>query len=273
MNWRPELVALDIDGTAVDRQGRLSHDVRAAVARVVEAGTPVVLATGRAWLDARPVFEQLNLPQGPVVCSNGAVSVEFPPLQVNQLATFSPAPVIADMHELAPTACIAVEDVGQGFRLNRLFPRGELNGRMTVESIAELSSRPVTRVIIRDPQARESDFIGLAERLGMHGVSYAVGWSAWLDIAPQGVTKATALQGVCEQLGIDPARTLAIGDGRNDIEMLEWAGRGVALGDAPWQVQASADDVCANFEDGGTATELNRWFAFGADREAVRRSA
>jgi len=61
-------------------------------------------------------------------------------------------------------------------------------------------------------------------------------------------------------LGIPASAVLAIGDGNNDIEMLRWAGRGVAVGDALEQVRAAADAVTADFDDGGTAVELNRWF-------------
>lgn len=274
MNWRPKMVALDIDGTLVDRVGQLPSDVRAAVQRVVATGTPVVLATGRAWLDTRPVFDQLGLPPGHVICSNGAVWLEAPSLLKRRMMTFDPAPVIAKVIEAAPNARIAVEELGIGFRLNRLFPEGDLRGRMTIQSLDELAARPVTRVIVRDPDANESEFVELAASIGMHGVSYSVGWSAWLDIAPEGVNKATALQAVCDDLGIASDDVLALGDGRNDIEMLGWAGRGVAMGDAPWEVREAASDVAANFEDGGTALELDRWFAFGRRMdEGWRRSA
>jgi hydroxymethylpyrimidine pyrophosphatase-like HAD family hydrolase len=53
---------------------------------------------------------------------------------------------------------------------------------------------------------------------------------------------------------------LAFGDGRNDIEMLRWAGRGVAIGDAPPEVQQAADAVADPFADGGPVAELRRWF-------------
>ncbi|WP_155737608.1 HAD hydrolase family protein, partial [Cutibacterium acnes] len=76
----------------------------------------------------------------------------------------------------------------------------------------------------------------------------------------EGVTKASALDALCRLKGIDPKDVLAIGDGNNDIEMLQWAGRGVAIGDASEQVQAAADDIAPCFEDGGTAVELGRWF-------------
>ena len=189
MTWRPELVALDIDGTLVDRQGNLPLDVKAAVQRVVASATPLVLATGRAWLDARPVFEQLELPPGPVVCSNGAVVLGHPPLKEPRMVTFNPGEVIDTVVEHAPNARIAVEELGVGFRLNRLFPEGDLRGRLTIQSLAELAARPVPRVIVCDPDARQEDFVELAASIGMHGVSYSVGWSAWLDIAPAGSTR------------------------------------------------------------------------------------
>ena len=65
---------------------------------------------------------------------------------------------------------------------------------------------------------------------------------------------------MCADLGLGPSDVLALGDGRNDIEMLRWAGRGVALGDAPYEVREAADHVTGAFGDGGTAKELLRWF-------------
>ena len=86
-----------------------------------------------------------------------------------------------------------------------------------------------------------------------------MGWSAWLDIAPKGIDKSFGLAMICEELGIASHDVLAIGDGRNDIEMLEWAGRGVAMGDSPDEVKAVADAVTGNFADLGTVDELNLW--------------
>ena len=138
-----------------------------------------------------------------------------------------------------PDALVAVEVVGDGYRVNRHFPEGEITGRMWVESVDSLVSEPVTRVIIRDPQSSAADFIELAESLGLRGTNYFVGYTAWLDLAPEGVSKASGLQTVAERLGVDPADVLAIGDGRNDLEMLAWAGRGVAMGQAPPEVTSS----------------------------------
>jgi hydroxymethylpyrimidine pyrophosphatase-like HAD family hydrolase len=115
-------------------------------------------------------------------------------------------------------------------------------------------------VIIRDPHSSEEEFIQLAEKLGLHGTNYFIGWTAWLDIAPEGVSKASALEDVAKELGVAQSDVLAIGDGRNDVEMLRWAGRGVAMGQAPLEVQEAADDVTETVDNDGVAVELARWF-------------
>jgi hydroxymethylpyrimidine pyrophosphatase-like HAD family hydrolase len=258
--WQPKLVALDIDGTIVDHAGVLPESVYAAVRRVVDAGVPVVLSTGRSWHATKPIFDLLELPPGYAVSSNGAVVVAYPPVEVIREVTFDPRDVLDKVAEFAPQALVATEELGVGYRVSDHFPHGDLQGDINKVPWAELRSRPVTRVVVRDPRSSVPDFLRLAERLGLHGVSYYIGYTAWLDIAPEGVHKATGLREVCARLGVDSADVLAMGDGRNDIEMLRWAGRGVAIGDAPDEVKAAADAVTDGFEADGTPTELARWF-------------
>lgn len=259
MNFSPKLVALDIDGTLVDESWQVPSELLAAVRRIADGGVPVVLATGRAWGTTQPVFDQLGLPPGWAVSANGAMVVCYPPLEVMFEESFDPAPTIKRVTELAPHARIAVQE-GLQMRVNQPFPDGELQGDISVESVEELASRPVSRIVIRDPDGSEEAFTKLAQQLGLHEVSYFIGWSAWLDIAPKGIDKAHGLQRVCDHLGLTAADVLAIGDGRNDIEMLTWAGRGVAMGNSPDEVKQVADAVTGHFDDGGTAAELNRWF-------------
>lgn len=232
------------------------------------AGVPVVLTTGRSWHATRPVFEQLGLPAGPVVASNGAVTVSFPPFEIERAVTFNPGEVIEKVLRIHPGVAIAAEVVGQGYRVTRPFPEGDLTGAVEVVTVEELAATDVTRIVVRDPDSSDADFVALADRIGLHGVSYSVGWSAWLDIAPEGVNKASALADVVSGFGLAAGDVLAIGDGRNDIELLTWAGRGVAVGDACAEVQAVADHVTGTFAERGTAQELDRWFA---GRRAVER--
>jgi HAD superfamily hydrolase (TIGR01484 family) len=258
--WHPRLVALDIDGTLVDRNGVLPDAVAEAVALIIQAGIPAVLSTGRSWIGTRPLFELLGLPPGPTVCSNGAVVIRYPPQEIIKAITFDPRPVITQVEEFAPGTLIAVEEIGIGYRLNDRFPGEDLTGELIIEDAEQLSARPVTRVILRDPTRSEEDFLALARHLGMHGVTYFIGWGSWLDIAPDGVNKATALAEVAAGFGVRASDVLAFGDGQNDIEMLRWAGRGVAMGDAPDEVKDAANDVTKTIDDGGPAAELRYWF-------------
>jgi Cof subfamily protein (haloacid dehalogenase superfamily) len=269
--WQPRAVALDIDGTLFLAphgssvvEETVSPRVRSAVERAVAQGVPVVLATGRSTFGITSVLEALELGDGDdsvlAVASNGSVTFSYPPVEVLDTVTFDASDVVRMLLEELPEALVAVEEIGVGYRVNRHFPDGEITGEMTLQSVDELVAHPVTRVIIRDPNSSEQDFLDLAERVGLHGINYYIGWTAWLDLAPAGVSKASGLQSVCRRLGVAADDVLAIGDGRNDIEMLQWVGRGVAMGQAPDEVKGAADDVTARVEDDGAAVELERWF-------------
>ena len=262
MTFTPALVALDIDGTIVSADGVLPDDVRDAVRRVVAAGVPVVLSTGRAWAGTRMIFDALALPPGPSVCANGAMIVNYPPVDVVHEVRFDPADSIARVAAMAPNAAIAVTD-GMKWRVSKPFPDGELNGEVVVETVEELSSRPVSRIVVRDPDSDDDVFNEMVEALGLRGVSYYIGWSAWVDIVPEGVDKARGLERVCGELGVVAGDVLVLGDGHNDIEMIRWAGRGVAMGDAPAEVRVAADHVTGDFDSGGAVQELERWFPAG----------
>jgi Cof subfamily protein (haloacid dehalogenase superfamily) len=260
--WRPKAVALDIDGTLIDHDESLSPAVVDAVRRTA-AQVPVILATGRSWQTTRPVAELLGLPDGGlVVCSNGARTLRYPDGEVVDERTFDPSTVIRSVRQHAPNARMAVEEHDGGYLVTAPFPDGDLGTGAGIRVVTddELAPEPVTRLIIRDPEQSEADFVQLAERLGLHGVSYFVGWTAWLDIAPDGVNKSTALERVRELLDIPRSRVLAVGDGRNDIDMLEWAaveGRGVAMGQAPDEVRAAANETTGTDLNDGVATLLS----------------
>ncbi|HBX81488.1 MAG: HAD family phosphatase [Micropruina sp.] len=260
MTWRPRLVALDIDGTCVGFDGVMTSGLRDVLVRVQAAGVPVTMVTGRSWHATRPVVDALGLVAGQHVCSNGAVRVAYPPFSILGVRTFDATDVVERVHRTHPRAAMAVEVLGTGYRVTRPFPIGELHGDIEIVEPGALLDGPVTRVIVRDPDANDGEFEAMVASLGLHDVSYFVGWTSWLDIAPTNVDKALGLSEVCADLGIDAADVLAIGDGRNDIELLAWAGRGVALGDAPAIVREAADAVTGTFADGGTVEELERWF-------------
>jgi hydroxymethylpyrimidine pyrophosphatase-like HAD family hydrolase len=256
----PKLLALDIDGTLVDWQEEMTPAVRKAVLTARDAGAHVVLSTGRSVYAIMPIIDALGLESGHCVASNGAVTFTYPPVEITSSVTFDAEPAVRMLLSHVPHALVAVEVVGRGYRTNAPFPEGEITGEMWLESVDDLVSEPVTRVIVRDPASSSEDFVALAHTLGLHGTNYFVGYTAWLDLVPEGVSKASGLAAVAAALGVEQADVLAIGDGRNDTEMLEWAGRGVAMGQAPDEVKASADAVTRSLSEDGAALEIAHWF-------------
>jgi hydroxymethylpyrimidine pyrophosphatase-like HAD family hydrolase len=254
------LLALDLDGTTLNHLGELSPRVRDAV-RALPEEVAVVVATGRSILATTPVLAELWLRHGFAVCSNGAVTLELDPAvpdgyTISDTVTFDPRAVLEKMLVALPDALVAVEELGVGFKVSKHFPDGELMGESREVPWEELVEHPVTRVTLRQPEVSAEEFMELVERAGLHGVSYAVGWSAWLDINPEGVSKASALELVRRRLHIEPIHTVAVGDQRNDVEMLHWAAWGVAMGNAPDEVKAVADEVAASVDDDGLVAIL-----------------
>lgn len=271
-DWTPGLIALDIDGTLlkwVEGAGQTYEEIPettyAAVRRAHDAGCHVVLASGRSPHGMTRIADLLDIPTDDadplwVVASNGAVVFRYPPLEVVHEETFDARAAVEAVLREHPSALVAVEERGVGYRVNRPFPAGELSGDLIETEVADMIAEQVSRVIIRDPDATVEEFVALAARLGLQGTDYVVGWTAWLDLSPVGVSKASGLALVADKLGVAQADVLAIGDGRNDIEMLHWAGRGVAMGQAIEEVQEAADAVTESVYDDGVVVELERYW-------------
>lgn len=249
---RSTLLALDIDGTILDINGEVPPRTRAAVVAAAQAGVQVVLATGRGIEAALPVADFLGLTRGWMVCANGALTVRLDPklkgtaslpggYEITNSVTFNPTTAIGHLHQVLPEAIFAVEMPGRGFLTSADFPPGELIENTTTVSLEQLSSQPVSRVIVRAPGMALADFEVAVRSAGLHAVEYAIGWTAWLDVNAAGVSKASALDALVSGLGVK--HTVAMGDGANDLEMLRWADLSVAMGSAPARVKNATSVV------------------------------
>jgi Cof subfamily protein (haloacid dehalogenase superfamily) len=259
------LIGLDIDGTLVHDDGYLSPAVIKEVQRVKNLGHEVVIATGRAAANAVPVVKELGIEQGFAVTSNGAVTVELDRehpkgFKMTDIVTFDPAEILAQLIEHLPEAHFAVEDIDGSYRFHKPFPTYALGDQNFETPLEELMHREVSRVVVLSPQHDVDEFLGLVSKIGLASVSYAIGYTAWLDISPQGVTKASALEKQRARLEIPQNQVLVMGDGRNDIEMFQWAksggGLAFAMGQAPEEVIEAATDVTSPVTDDGVARVL-----------------
>lgn len=259
------LIALDIDGTVLLEDESLSPGIVDAVRHAHDAGHEVMLATGRSWDSTHPVMARLGIHPEYAVCSNGAIVMrrtggpDATDYERAHVETFDPTEVLTLLGEHLGDAHFLVE-LPDGQRLfTDYLDDWNLQGANRV-SFAELSHQRVCRVVVVAPEKTDKDFLQLVERIGLSQVSYAIGWTAWLDIAPHGVDKSTALERVRGWLGIPPENVLVMGDGRNDIEMMQWAasrgGRAIAMQQGPPEVHAAAGEVGLSVTEGGVAAVL-----------------
>lgn len=254
------LLALDVDGTIVDWDEKLSPRVSRAIGAAIAAGHDIVIATGRSVPGTVGLLAELGLRRGWAVCSNGSVTLRLSPrlaggYEIADVVTFDPAPALRLLRVHLPQALYFVEgpDVMRTRLVTAPFPDGELTGAVEVVPFEQLLHTPATRVVVRSVEHTSDEFEALVQASGLHGVSYAVGWTAWLDLAPEGVSKASALEVVRARLRRPPEQTLAVGDGANDREMFAWAARAVAMGQATASVRAAADEVTASVDEDGLA--------------------
>ncbi|MCL2784017.1 MAG: Cof-type HAD-IIB family hydrolase [Propionibacteriaceae bacterium] len=258
--WVPKLVAVDADGTIVGGDDRVPNQIGERLRQISAQGTPVVLVTGRAWLSSELVLDQLQIPHMYCVCNNGATVVSYPPLEIHRAQTFDPTPII-EVVRTHPTMTMAVEDFGRGYRISAPFVGGiyELHGELRIQSWEELAAEPVSRIILRDSVASEQEFASVIAQIDLTSLYHSKGGRNWLDIGAEGVGKDAGLAFAAAQLGVAREDVLALGDGYNDIDMVGWAGRGVALDGAPPELMAVADAMAGPFPQ-GTLDELDRWF-------------
>lgn len=260
------MVALDLDGTTIGHDTSLSPRVKEAVHAHLDSGTRIILATGRGVDGMMLVAEQLELPDGISVCANGALTFARdatanepglnPGTRLLDYVTFNPSTEIELVSANIPEAIMAVEPAWGPRRVSAHFPAGELTGESVVTPLHELAGNDATRLTVRAPYLSADELQHRVDDLGLNGVEYAIGWTAWLDISPEGVTKATALEKLRQQYKLPLSSVLTVGDGNNDIEMLDWAGTGISMGDANDRVHRAANAKTASVEDDGLAIVL-----------------
>jgi Cof subfamily protein (haloacid dehalogenase superfamily) len=269
---RPALIACDVDGTLFDDNETISPRTREAIRAAVSSGARFVVATGRPPRWIRPVVEAIGF--APMaVCANGAVLYDPATDRVVSARTLS-VDTLGELAEIAtraiPGAGLAVERIGERahdtatpqFVSSPGYEHAWLNPDNTEVSIPDLLSTPAIKLLIRKTGARSADMAAaLAEHVGIEGdITYSTN-NGLVEIVPLGISKATGVQEVAGPLDIGRADVLAFGDMPNDVPMLLWAGRGVAMANAHPDAVSAADEVTASNNDDGVARVLERWWS------------
>ena len=261
---RFRLVALDVDGTVKPRNGPITPGVREAIARTLARGVEVTLATGRMFPSVLPFARELGL-TAPVICLGGSC-LRDPRTGATLFQQGIPLAlareVIAAGRERGLSVCAYV---GDSLLVERVDPDSPFSGyvaRARAEVVPDLLER-----LTADPghMAVVSDEVrtrGLVRELrDVFGERLAVtsGHPLLAEIDHPSVSKAVALASLAERLGVEREQVIAVGDDWNDIPMLDYAGLGVAMGDATPEVLAAADVVAPTADEDGVVWVLERY--------------
>lgn len=267
----PALIASDVDGTLLDDDETVTARTRDAVGAAVDGGATFVLATGRPPRWIRQVVDALGF--APMaVCANGAVLYDPNADRIIASRTLSPD-VLAELAEIAtrviPGAGLAVERVGRSahdaatpqFVSAPGYEHAWLNPDHTEVSLEDVLSAPAVKLLIRKAGARSGDMAAaLAQHIGIQGeITYSTD-NGLIEVVPLGISKASGVEELARPLGISAEDVVAFGDMPNDIPMLDWAGHGVAMGNAHPEVLAVANEVTAPNTSDGLAQVLERWW-------------
>ncbi|MFC4085121.1 HAD family hydrolase [Amycolatopsis samaneae] len=267
------MIASDVDGTLLGPAEVPSERTIGVVRRVLEDGVPFVLASGRPPRWIPPIAGPLGL-TGYAVCANGAVLHDIGRHEVvavhGLLAPELLHDVAATLDHALPGCRLAAERVVLGplgdsdmhnFVIEPEYhnPWGDGEGRFAPR--AEVLGHPAIKLLI-SKRGMESDEMAFAARELLDGavdVTYSSS-GGLIEIAAHGITKATGLAEVAERLSVPRERIVAFGDMPNDVEMLTWAGHGVAMANGHRAVTKVADEITGPASEDGVAQILERWF-------------
>jgi len=232
----------------------------AALGRARDAGLHVIVVTGRMVKSVRQAIAPAEL-RDPVVCYQGAVVADADGrwLRHEPLPLVLARETIATLAEEGYSPNVYVDDelyVAADTEEARRY--GELN-RIDFHVVGDLldwlSAPPTKLVCVGDPAALDDVEVRMKERFGEREyISKSLPY--FLEFAQAGVTKGAGLDFLAEHMGFTPDVTIAFGDGENDLELVEWAGYGIAVGNAHEHVKALADWVCPPVTEEGVAQVL-----------------
>lgn len=241
-----KLIALDMDGTLLTEDKKVSDENQAALLAARSAGITVMFATGRGIQNVLTYAEELNLMDTPLVAVNGS-EVYRKPGDLIERHTLD-AEQVNSLHQLAVQhdTWFWAYSVGDIFNKDRWVQQKELTAKQWLK-FGYYTEDPDSLAAIRS----EIMSWGTLELSNSHPCN--------LELNPKGIHKASGIQRVCELLGFEMSQVIAMGDSLNDVTMIREAGLGVAMGNAQEEVKALADVVTLTNEEHGVAHIIHKY--------------
>jgi Cof subfamily protein (haloacid dehalogenase superfamily) len=262
MNVMPfDLIALDLDGTLLNSREEISPRNRRAIRLALDAGIRIVLVTGRGVDTPIRISKELGL-NLPIICAHGALTKDF---LANKTLGHIPVPLqyAKPMVEFAERNGLSIALYSEEF-----FYRLE-GSKLYMEDMTGPAWREVKT--FEDVMRTAPTFIRFLGQESVEQMQREFGdlplhfkIEHWMDFVECAVTnreatKQRALARLCADFQIPAERVMAVGDSRNDVPMLRWAGTGIAMGNALPEVRQSVRYVTSTNDEDGVALALERF--------------
>lgn len=264
----PRLIATDLDGTLLSGDHEtISSRTRAALVAAADRGIRLVAVSGRQAFSIAGLVEGTPL-HGFAIGSNGSVGMNLTTGRVefeHTLSVEAQTTLARALKEQFPGLLVTtVHSGGNAYLAEHGYPgdQGVSNARVPwpvshrFTHVDEVLATPSVKLVLLDPGTPAEHLLAAARELAIPGCQPTASGAPFLEVAAEGVTKGSALETLCDGLGIDAADVVAFGDNINDVEMLAWAGRGVAMGNATVQAREVANAVTSSNVEEGVAVAI-----------------
>jgi Cof subfamily protein (haloacid dehalogenase superfamily) len=270
------LIALDIDGTLLDSRWKLPAANRQAIQAATQRGIEVALVTGRRYDFALPVALDLGCPITMIVNNGGLIRSNDGQTRLKRLLPVAAARKVLQMAERwrhgaavifdRPSANqLILERLDADDSIRYAYYSRNLEFIGIVSPIEDCLTEPPLQVMFSGTMA-EMDAIerlllesGLAPEMKLAATKYASRDFAMLDVLPPGCTKGAALAAWARLQGLQREEILAVGDNHNDLEMLEFAGIPVVMGNSVPELKAFGWHETDSNDQGGVAAAIERF--------------
>jgi Cof subfamily protein (haloacid dehalogenase superfamily) len=245
--FRPDLVASDLDGTLLTAELEFAPELPAAIVTLQAAGVRFAICTGRMFRSTRRVAAQLGLTQGLVVCYQGAMVADLATgerLLHRPLDADVAVAVVVRVRELGRHLNVYIDDQLYVEQLDawarRYAEYAEVGIEVVDDLAAEVAARPPTKFVVLSEPADVDALLPRLQDEWHERLAVVRSQASYIELAAPGVSKSGALQWLCDREGLRRERTVTCGDAPNDLDMLRWAGLGVAVSEAAAEVRAAA---------------------------------
>ena len=260
-----KLLALDVDGTLLNSEGEVTDKTVKSIREIVDKGVLVLICTGRPTQGTVELFEKLSLKM-PVITYNGAKIVNLNTgaiLHEQNLRGIDIKKIVEIGEELKTTIIVWAKNQLYSNAMNdNVIAYKKLSGvePIVIDNYEDIIQQGATKVLWIDEVEKIAEFQRLLDTRLDADVNYCTSKPYYLEFIDKTVSKGRALSIICDKYKIKREEIIAIGDGQNDITMLEFAGVGVAMGNSSKEVKDKADYITATNDEEGIALAIDKYF-------------